>query len=272
MRNIIISLFDYTGSWPSFYSKAGYQVIQIDIKNGIDILNWNYKDIDKNAVCGILAAPPCTDFAVSGAQYWKIKDSDGRTEKSIQLVKKALEIIEYFNPEFWAIENPVGRLNKLIPEIGKPYYFNPCDFGDPWTKKTGLWGKFNIPSKKVIDPMNWADQGSWTQLLGGKSERTKELRSITPAQFSFAFFMANNPLHLTVPGEQLNYFGRCKYGMWTCDFAVSAEMCSICDHGDNYEENPYAMEFETEEDFMKAIFYNGDGLYYSLNPKRAYKY
>lgn len=272
IKHTILSLFDHSGSWPSFYKKAGYNIVCIDIKNGIDVLTWDYKAIDKNTVAGILAAVPCTDFSVSGAQYWKRKDETGVTAYSVSLVKKALEIIKYFKPFFWAIENPVGRINKLVPEIGKPWYFNPCDFGDPWTKKTGLFGVFNIPSKNVINPINWSDQGSWTQLLGGKSEKTKALRSITPAQFAYSFFKANNPLGLLIPGEVLNYFGRCKFGMWTCDFAVSELMCNICDCGDNYEENSFAMELENEEDFMKAVFNKGDGLYQSIDPKHLYKW
>ena len=90
-------------------------------------------------------------------------------------------------------ENPVGRLPRLVPELGKPrMYFNPCDYGDPYTKKTGLWGDFNtnLP-KNPVEPERVCKQGSWVQKLGGKSERTKELRSMTPPGFAQAFFEAN---------------------------------------------------------------------------------
>lgn len=104
------------------------------------------------------------------------------------LVDKTLEIIEWVQPHFWALENPVGRLQKLRPQLGKPWYFNPCDFGDPYTKKTGLWGNFNKDLKKTpVAP----DPNSWIMKLGGKSERTKELRSMTPLGFAKAFFEAN---------------------------------------------------------------------------------
>ena len=39
------------------------------------------RDLPFDTVYGILAAPPCTDFAGSGAQYWKTKDEDGRTKE-----------------------------------------------------------------------------------------------------------------------------------------------------------------------------------------------
>lgn len=184
---VILSLFDYSGNWPSYYKQAGYDVYQVDVKHDIDILELTRQDLP-DQVHGILAAPPCTDFASSGAQYWKQKDLDGRTQASLALVDKTLEIISWCNPRWWALENPVGRLQKLRPQLGNPWYFQPHWFGDPYTKKTGLWGTFNrdLP-RNPVEP----DPQSWLMRLGGKSERTKELRSMTPLGFAKSFFLAN---------------------------------------------------------------------------------
>lgn len=188
LNKAILSLFDYSGNWPSFYREAGYTVYSLDIKNDVDVLDLTKQDIP-DEIYGILAAPPCTDFAGSGAQYWKAKDADGRTDASLRLIDKTLEIISWYpNLKFWALENPVGRLQKLRPALGKPWYFNPCDYGDPYTKKTGIWGNFN---KDLVKNPIATDPNSWIMKLGGKSERTKELRSMTPLGFSKAFFEAN---------------------------------------------------------------------------------
>ena len=130
VNKIILSLFDYSGNWPSFYKQAGYEVYQIDLKHDLNILDIDIeKDIKPlGSIYGILAAPPCTDFASSGAQYWKTKDADGRTDASLRLIYKTLEIIEATQPVFWVLENPVGRLQSLVPELGKPWYFNPNQF------------------------------------------------------------------------------------------------------------------------------------------------
>ena len=126
---IILSLFDLSGNWSRPYKEAGYKVIQIDLQLGTDILTWDYKKIPQNAVYGILAAVPCTDFALSGARHFKRKDKDGSTEKSKQLVYKTLEIINYFKPHFWVIENPMSRIHKCCIELGTvKFKFNPCDF------------------------------------------------------------------------------------------------------------------------------------------------
>lgn len=63
-KKIILSLFDLTGNWSKPYKDNGYKVIQIDLQLGMDILTWDYKQIPKEDVYGILAACPCTDFAL----------------------------------------------------------------------------------------------------------------------------------------------------------------------------------------------------------------
>ena len=193
----ILSLFDYTGNWSRPYKEAGFNVIQIDKKCGKDILTFEYR---KNLqIYGILAAVPCTDYALSGARWFKEKDADGRTEESNKLVRKTLEIIKYFDPVLYAIENPMSRIHILNPEMGKPVLkFHPYEFAgyDPvpinsqYKKRTWLWGKFNNLEYKCLSPL--LDYNPGWKKYGGKSERTKELRSITPLGFAYAFFEANH--------------------------------------------------------------------------------
>ena len=167
----ILSLFDYSGNWALPYAENGHNVILWDIKHTTDLFqyfsnvndactDYFYEHIFDNfeSVDGILAAPPCTDFAVSGAQYWKQKDENGQTKKSLELVYQVLRIVDLCQPQFWAMENPVGRLTKLIPYLGKPWYFQPYWYGDPYSKKTGLWGNFNKPEKcNEVEPIFYTD-------------------------------------------------------------------------------------------------------------------
>jgi len=203
IKRLILSLFDYSGNWSLPYRDAGHCVIMVDIKHGVDVLRidkeWIQQKIAVSSftgrVDGILAAPPCTDFSGSGAQYWPAKDADGRTAASLALIDKTLEIVEICNPDWWALENPVGRLNKLRPALKDfgPWYWQPHWFGDAYTKKTGLWGKFNhdLPMN-YVEPVKVCEQVSWLQKLGGKSEKTKTLRSATPMGFARAFYEANH--------------------------------------------------------------------------------
>jgi hypothetical protein len=114
-------------------------------------------------------------------------------------VKRTLPIIQYHTPTWWALENPAGRLPRLVPELAPfgPWYFHPHEFGawigggDAYTKKTGIWGVFTVPERKLVAPVRVCAQGRWLQALGGKRERTTELRSMTPLGFAAAFFHAN---------------------------------------------------------------------------------
>ena len=67
----ILSLFDYSGNWSKPYRDAGYHVIQIDIKHGQDVRLLKLAGLP--TIHGILAAPPCTEFASSGARWWAEK-------------------------------------------------------------------------------------------------------------------------------------------------------------------------------------------------------
>lgn len=197
--DIVLSLFEQSGYASLYWRCAGYQVIQVDTKLGIDIMNWDYKALDKNRVIGIMAFPPCTHFSNSGAQYWAEKDKDGRTVENVKLVEKALEIINYFEPGWWFIENPVGRIAKLVPELQNfgPFYFHPFQYGDPWKKKTALYGKFRPPKKNIVTPIqriasNGDKYSPIHMSTGGKSEKTKMIRSVTPKGFAKAFYEANS--------------------------------------------------------------------------------
>jgi hypothetical protein len=193
MNKIILDLCGGTGSWSKPYAEAGYQVIIVTLPD-CDVLDFA-KDFRRNPypVHGILAAPPCDHFSVSGAQYWQQKDKDGRTRHALKIVDACLNVVSYSRCKWWALENPVGRLRQLRKDVlGEPLLvFNPCDYGDPYTKKTLLWGSFNIPKKKPVEPIRACEQGSWLQKLGGKSTKTKLLRSMTPQGFAKAFFEAN---------------------------------------------------------------------------------
>ena len=112
-----------------------YKVILV----GKDIGVENYNP-PKN-VCGIIANPVCTEFSTAKGFH---KEND--VEKGMLLVKHCLRIIKEANPNWYVIENPAnGRLKDFL---GKPtYVYQPWEYGSPWTKKTALWGNFNIPKK-----------------------------------------------------------------------------------------------------------------------------
>ncbi len=203
-KNIILSLFDRTGTWSRPWSENGFEVIQVDIENGIDILNWDFTIIPRSNVYGILAAPPCTHFTHASSIFWARYDANGDTAKSLVLIQTTLEIIKYFNPLFWCLENPPGRLRKIHPPIAKYllHRFRPSDYGDPLFKLTELYGDFcPFLVQSPIKPTHIVGE---TKLRPSIMSYYKKkypgfnraaLRSITPPGFANAFYHANKNLN-----------------------------------------------------------------------------
>ena len=187
VKKIILDLCGGTGAWSKPYKDAGYDVRLVTLPEH-DVLTYKPP---KN-VYGILAAPPCTEFAVSGARWWKDKDPKLLAD-ALNVFDACMDIIiSYDDLHFWALENPIGRLRRLRwDRLGNPgLIFNPCDFGDPHTKRTCLWGDYNMLTKTPVEPKIkvYKDGSKFAPNYGWA---TKEERSITPEGFANAFFMAN---------------------------------------------------------------------------------
>lgn len=204
---VVVSLFDKTGEWSKPWREAGYQVYQFDIQagDGVEHLGINTGDVtnfsteffndifasfDGQEVYCILAANPCTDFAVSGARHFATKDAAGVTALSVELVKKTLAVVEFFKPPIWAIENPTGRIERLSGLPPWTVTFDPNHFGEDYTKRTMLWGRMN--GHLPIAPCEATEGSKMHRMYGGKSLATKNARSVTPEGFAYGFFMANN--------------------------------------------------------------------------------
>ena len=136
MKKIILHLCADIGSDTRYFQlDDDFEVIKV----GKDIGVENYNP-PKN-VYGVIANPVCTQFSIARG-FNKIGD----LEEGMFLVNHCLRIIKECNPNFWVIENPAT--GKLKDFLGSPaFIYQPWEFGSPWTKKTALWGKFNIPNK-----------------------------------------------------------------------------------------------------------------------------
>lgn len=158
----------------------------------------------------ILAYPPCTDMAVSGSRHFaskKLKDPFFQITAA-RTAKIAAWMAEFVYDCPYMIENPVSVLKSLWR---KPTcYVHPYEYGgylptndvnpyfpeyikarDAYPKKTGLWtgNGFIIPDKRPVPvAKGWSDQQN---KLGGKSTRTKMIRSLTPRGLAEAVYQFN---------------------------------------------------------------------------------
>ena len=172
-----------SGNWSQPYVAAGYPVVRVDWP--IDIRLFK-----ETGFWGMLAAPPCDHFARVGARWWKGK-GDKALIDGLSVVDACLRIrwANRSSLAWWALENPIGRLQDYL---GAPAFkFDPCDYGDPWTKRTWLWGEFNQPAQR--NPVKVVLEGtpSRRDRTSKLSSSQKAKRSITPPGFANAFFEAN---------------------------------------------------------------------------------
>lgn len=96
----------------------------------------------------IIAFPPCTDLAVSGARHFAKKRADGRQQKSIEFF---MRFVNVDCPKV-AIENPIGIMSS---HYRKPdQIIQPYQFGDHARKSTCLWlkGLPKLEPTDIVDP------------------------------------------------------------------------------------------------------------------------
>lgn len=106
----------------------------------------------------IIAFPPCTHLASSGARWFKQKQKDGRQQQGIDFFMKFTRL----KCPRVAIENPVGIMSS---HYRKPdQIIQPWQFGDEAQKSTCLWLK-GLP---LLKPTNIVGKGEFVVLSSGK--------------------------------------------------------------------------------------------------------
>lgn len=207
----------FDGQHPKGVSKSGHENIlncgmwfNNEVTGDLSLL-----DVDKiKAIAGdecafVFGFPECTDLAVSGAAHFATKrDNNPFFQDEAMVLVKLVKLVgeEYQCP--WALENPISVISSLWR---KPdYIFHPYEYGgylpeddahpfypeyikprDAYPKKTCIWsgGGFVMPEIKPVecDP-GYSDQH---KKLGGKSLKTKNIRSATPRGFALAVYEGN---------------------------------------------------------------------------------
>jgi len=203
-NKLILDLCGGTGSWSKPYLDAGYNVKPITLPEN-DVITY----IPPQNVYGILAAPPCTMFSIARNRYDKDPNVKPRDFiEGMNVVNACMRIIFQCQTtlKFWALENPIGLISRWLGKY--QYRFEPWWFDgmENWSKRTALWGKFNIPQRTYFDYAQRPDaydvyiSAKKRYLLckskipsisditrGGESEK----RAKTPSGFAKAFFEVN---------------------------------------------------------------------------------
>lgn len=225
MKDTILCLCDLTGVMAQPWVDAGYRAILVDPQHpeGVSVegsvtkvgriidhpATWQVIRENADRIAFVAAFPVCTEFAVSGAAHWERKYQADRyfQAKATRLPEQCKTIAEMIGAPYF-LENPVSAMSSIF---GRPdHMFHPYEYGgylpeddqhpqwpehikprDAYPKKTCLWvgGGFLMPERRPVDvDAGFSDQ---YKKLGGKSEKTKNIRSATPRGFARAVFEAN---------------------------------------------------------------------------------
>lgn len=212
-RFTVVSLFDTTGYAVEPFTKRGALTYIIDILNVGDraknprasvTLDWDIlasvymiADIGPNLIFGF---PPCTDLAVSGSRHFEAKrEKNPHFQDEAVALARTVEEVGALTGSPWFVENPVSVLSSLWrkPDLS----FHPHEYGgylpehdihpdypdfipsrDAYKKLTCYWtgNGFAMPKKKPVPIVHDEEFNFQTQFLGGKSIKTKIIRSATP--------------------------------------------------------------------------------------------
>ena len=154
-----LELFSGTGSVGDALRPLGYEVVSVDITDKFhtpthktDILTWDYTIYPPGHFDIVWASPPCESFSkcrlcwigrknrhFGDAVITKDMLIADEIAKGLPLLRKAQEIIAYFHPRRWVIENPAdGRMKNYITEA--PVVVDYCKYSDfGYKKPTAVW-------------------------------------------------------------------------------------------------------------------------------------
>lgn len=141
---------EYSGRVRDAFIKKGHEAISCDILP-TDSPGPHYEgdifDIINDGWDLMIAHPPCTDLAVSGARHFAAKKADGRQQKSIYFFMA----LANSNIPKYAIENPICIMSSIWRKPDQ--IIQPWMFGHGETKATCLWlkGLDKLSPTNVVD-------------------------------------------------------------------------------------------------------------------------
>jgi hypothetical protein len=106
----------------------------------------------------VIAFPPCTHLAVSGAKHFEQKRKDGRQQQGVDFFMQFTKL-----QCAYAIENPIGIMSKLWRKPDQ--IIQPWQFGHEAQKSTCLW----LNKLPLLDATNIVSRGEMHTCPSGKT-------------------------------------------------------------------------------------------------------
>ena len=132
-----------TKSVSNVWKQAGHETLTLDVDPKCqpdiceNIMSWEYTDFALEPPDFIWCSPPCTHYSIARTKAKTPRDLEG----SDAIVQRCLDIIHFWRPRFWVIENPQTGLLKTREVVQKLEFkdVDYCMYGAPYRKRTRLW-------------------------------------------------------------------------------------------------------------------------------------
>ena len=180
----ILELFSGTKSIGKAFERLGNEVVSVDnsqIFNPThcsDVLQWDYMQYPPGHFDVVHASPPCTQYSAC-----RTTGPPRDLEGADALVLRALEIIQYFAPRWWTMENPASGLLKTRPcvqHLAKPLMCSYCMYGNfGYRKNTHIWTNLDLKLKTCDKTCHGYSNGrhpNYAQKGCKKTQSTNNLR------------------------------------------------------------------------------------------------
>lgn len=185
-KRVILDLCSGLGGWTEAFAQNNWTVIRVENNPALqyvpftlelDVLKWEewVDDIPHPQI--IVASPPCLEFSRAyGAPGPTAERTGQQFEPDMSLVHACLDIIDYFKPETWIIENVQGAQEHFLSQLG------------PRRQRIGpfyLWGNFPLLSLQ-----SGFTHSKYMDDVHSSNPLRANLRALIPFEISWALFEA----------------------------------------------------------------------------------